>query len=254
MVNETITLKIVIILLTLSITGCSSIQSETTIPYIRTIAQDVSILPTTSPDLSEYAFPDSIDPTRQYLFYLHGKIVEDQGLPAISTDYGEYEYDAILETLGSYGFVMISEQRSKNTESYAYAKKIVGQITALLNAGVPAKNITVVGASKGAGITIYVSHLLENEEVNFVIMAICTPDVVEEMIVNQIILYGNVLSIYDSTDEFAGSCQSLFAFSEGKGITRYDEIILNVGMGHGILYQPLDIWIIPIVQWCELDT
>ena len=49
-------------------------------------------------------FPDTIDPQNQYMFYLHGKIIEDQGIPAISPDFGEYEYAAILEKLGGYGF------------------------------------------------------------------------------------------------------------------------------------------------------
>ena len=124
-------------------------------------------------EFSDYEFPDSIEPAKQYLFYLHGKIIEDQGIPALSPDFGEYEYEAILERLNGYGFVVISEQRPKNTDGVNYARKVAEQITALLDAGVPAKNITVIGASKGAGITIFVSHFLENEEINFVIMAIC---------------------------------------------------------------------------------
>jgi hypothetical protein len=60
-----------------------------------------------------------------------------------------------------------------------------------------------------------------------------------------------VLSIYDSADELAGSCQSLFSFSEGRGLSRHDEIVLNIGTGHGILYQPLDEWMMPILQWAE---
>ena len=183
------------------------------------------------------------------MFYLHGKIIEDQGISAISPDYGEYEYEAILGRLSGYGFVLISEQRPKDTDGMEYARRIAEQVTVLLNAGVPAKNITVVGASKGAGIAVYVSHFLENEEMNFVIMAICHPDSVEEFKQEQIFLYGNILSIYDSVDEFAGSCQELFSFSEGKGISRYDEVVLSLGTGHGILYQPLDEWIIPTVQW-----
>jgi len=113
------------------------------------------------------------------------------------------------------------------------------------------KNITVTGASKGAGIAIYVSHLLENKEINYVIMAICHPDNVTVFVQDQIFLYGNVLSIYDSVDELAGSCQKLFSFSVGKGITKYDEVILNIGTGHGILYKPLDEWITPLVQWAR---
>ena len=52
-------------------------------------------------------------------------------------------------------FVVISEQRPRNTDVEEYAGKVTGQITALLDAGVPAENITVLGASKGAAIAIY---------------------------------------------------------------------------------------------------
>jgi hypothetical protein len=254
----------IIILFAFSLAGCKDIQRETivsptpAISEIPPVLPTRSIIPTVTPhqfsptlDLSNYGFPNSIDATKQYMFYLHGKIIEDQGIPAISPDYGEYKYEAILKRLNEYGFIVISEQRPKNTDDVEYAKRITEQVSELLDAGVPAKNITVVGASKGADIAIFVSHFLENEELNFVIMAICNPDEVEYLKQNQIFLYGNILSIYDSVDEFAGTCQELFSFSEGKGISRHEEIVLSIGTGHGILYQPLDEWIIPTVQWAR---
>ena len=200
--------------------------------------------------ITNYAFPDSIDPAKQYLFYLHGKIIEDQGIPAVSPDYGEYEYEAILEKLSGFGFVVISEQRPKNADGLKYAKRTAEQITDLLEAGVPAKNITVVGVSKGSYIAIYVSHFLENEAVNYVILGSCYPDEVEILRQNQIFLYGNVLSIYDSVDIYAGSCEELFSLSESHGgLSLHDEIVLDIGTGHGILYQPLDEWILPTIEW-----
>jgi len=251
-----------LILFATAIAGCKTAQSETMIRPTPSKAETApsftpgtNIPPVTQtqlspkPDLSGYAFPASIDPAKRYLFYLHGKIIEDQGIPAISPDYGEYEYAAILKKLGGYGFVVISEQRPKDTDSVEYAKKITDQVTALLKAGVPAENITIVGASKGAGIVIYASHFLENKEINFVILGICHPDNVEGFKQEEIYLYGNVLSIYDSADELAGSCQGLFSFSEGKGISRHEEIVLKIGTGHGILFKPLDEWVLPVIQW-----
>lgn len=236
--------------------GCGGNQDATSIPVSTSIPQASSIIPgstTQQPspvfDISKYTFREPVDSTKQFLFYLHGKIIEDQGIPAVSPDYGEYEYQAILEKFGGYGFVVFSEQRSKNTNGIAYASRIAEQVTTLLNAGVPAGNITVVGASQGAWITVYVSHFLENEKLNFVIMAICHPDNIEAFKQDQIFLYGNVLSIYDRADELAGSCQELFSLSEGKGISKHEEIVLNVGTGHGILYKPLDEWITPVIEW-----
>ena len=251
----------IIVLFAFSLAGCKSVQRIKTPQVFETppVLSTSSTSPTSTSqpvlpifDLSDYVFPHSIGVGNNYLFYLHGKIIEDQGIPAVSPEYGEYEYQEILERFSDFGFVVISEQRPKNTNSVEYAGRIVEQVATLLDAGVPAKNITIVGASKGAGIVIYTSYFLENEEINFVIMAICHPDEVEYLKQHQIFLYGNILSIYDSADHrYAGSCQELFAFSEGKGISRYEEIVLSIGTGHGILYQPLEEWIRPIVQWAR---
>jgi hypothetical protein len=204
-------------------------------------------------DLSKFAFPKAVDTTKHYLFYIHGRIIEEQGIPAVDPVFGEYEYQSILGRLRSYGFVVISEQRVKNTDSSEYAKRIQEQVTTLLNTGVPATNITVVGASKGAYIAIYVSHFLENQEIRFVIMGICNSEIVADFKENQIFLYGRVLSVYDSADyQYGGSCEELFALSESnEGLSKHDEIVLETGTGHGILYKPLDEWIAPVVQWAR---
>jgi len=215
-----------------------------------------SATPMTSPAsdsslfLSMYIFPMSINPTKRYMFYLHGRIIEDQGIPAVSSEYGTYEYEAILEKLASHGFTIISEQRQKNTDGMKYAERVAGQVTELLDADVPAKNITVVGASKGAAITIAISDMLANQEPNYVLMGTCDSETVQLYKQKNIYLYGNVLTIRDSVDELSGSCQGLFEFSAGK-IARYEELVLNIGTGHGILYKPLDEWILPAVQWAE---
>lgn len=84
-------------------------------------------------------------------------------------------------------------------------------------------------------------------------MAIFAQDLVAELIRQEVSLYGNVLSIYDSADSLAGSCADLFDYSEGKGLARHEEIVLNIGSGHGILYQPLDEWVIPVLAWADGD-
>jgi len=221
----------------------------TSIPMPPLTATSAAALPLSSTALARYTFPQAIDPAKRYLFYLHGKIIEDQGIQAVSPDFGPYEYEAILERLSQPGFVVISEPRLKNMDSQIYAAKVVKQVEQLLKAGVPAQNITIAGASKGAGIAVEVSHLLQNEAVNYVLLSICHPDNVAAFKQNGTTLSGNVLSIYDSFDTLAGSCQELFAFSQGKGLSRSKEIVLKVGTGHGILYKPLDEWIIPLIQW-----
>lgn len=252
------TKKLVLILLALGLAACSPAASAApteTLPPTNTLAPAATLeQPTPAPFLLSYAFPERIDPAKRYLFYLHGKIIEDQGIPAVSPDYGAYEYQAILEKLNSYGFVVISEQRAKNTDPAVYARRVAEQVTTLLNAGVPAANITVVGASKGALITVYAAHFLANKDLSFAILAVCNPEAFDAFKRDQAFLYGNILSLYDSADVYAGSCQDLYAFSEGKGIARHEEMVLHLGAGHGILYQPLDEWIIPVIRFASASA
>jgi hypothetical protein len=232
----------------------TTLPEDTATPLMRptsTSAPAITEQPTPVVDLAKYAFPESVDAQRRYLFYLHGRIIENQGLPAVDPDYGEYEYGAILEKLSEYEFVVISEQRPKDADPLVYAQRIADQATDLLLAGVPPENITIVGASKGAYITILTSDILKNKQIKFVIMAICNPEVIADLKRNQIFLYGNVLSIYDTKDVYASSCSELFSISKGVGLNRYDEIMLEIGTGHGILYKPLKDWIDPVIEWAR---
>ena len=190
--------------------------------------------------------PERVDPRANYLFYLHGKIIEEKGIRPTDPRYGVYEYEQILDALGREGFVVISEARAKGTDPKEYAAKVVGQIEALIGAGVPPRNITVVGASKGSVITMLVSTGLKNRDANFVIMSNCNDWVLENFNPD---LYGNVLSIYDEGDEFGASCQKIF--DHAAGLNRRKEIVLKLGLGHAILYKPMREWIDPAAAWAR---
>jgi len=189
---------------------------------------------------------DKIDIKAKYLFYLHGRIIEEKGIRPFSEKYGVYEYEKILETFKNKGFFVISEAREKNTSVSRYAQKVVSQVKALLKAGVPPGNITVVGASKGALIAMLVSTSLANKDVNFVFIAGCNDMIYHRFDIN---FCGNILSIYDESDELVGTCQMFFKNS--TGINQYKEIKLKVGTGHGILYKPLKEWVEPVVKWAK---
>jgi hypothetical protein len=249
-------------LLMVFLTSCKGAPESTPLPQALESEMVATALPTQSPAatetpiqatptsaLSGYAFPASIDPQARYLFYLHGKLIEDQGLPAISPEYGEYEYIPILEALEAGGYVVISEQRAAGTDSVEYAHRVAGQVTLLLTSGVSPTAIVVVGASQGAWIAIHVSHTLGNDKINYVLLSICSPETVQALIQDEIHLSGSVLSIYDAGDALAGSCQALFDYSEDKGTCQVEELVLQLGRGHGMLYQPLDEWVLPTLDW-----
>lgn len=190
--------------------------------------------------------PEKIVPAARYLFYLHGKIVEDKGIRPTDPKFGVYEYEEILRNFEEKGFTVISEARAKDTVPEDYAPRVVAQINRLLGANVPPQNITVLGASKGAVITMLVSTLLKNKDVNFVIMSNCNDWVLENKNIN---LYGNILSIYDVKDEYGQTCQKFF--DKASGLNKRKEVELQIGTGHAILYKPMKEWVDLVAQWAK---
>jgi hypothetical protein len=185
--------------------------------------------------------PQKIDKRAKYLFYLHGRIVEDQGVNAVSPTFGAYEYEKILQTFVDKNFIVISEPRPKGTDAQEYAAKVVKQINSLLQAKVPPRKITVVGASKGGSIAVAASTLLRNKDVNFVLIASC----------GNSNMFGNVLSVWDYQDD-TGAVTCDRSFSQSKGVNRHKEVELRIGSGHGILYSPLKEWVDLVVEWANL--
>lgn len=190
------------------------------------------------------AAPKKVDTSARYLFYLHGRIVE-QGRRPVSPQYGPYEYDQILETFKSKGFVVISEQRRIGTDVEEYAGKVADQIRQLLKARVPARNITVVGASQGSFIAMLASTYLKERDVKFVLIAGCSA---EARFIELVDLHGNVLSIYERSDG-AGSCEKYRA--DATGLAKYHEVQLQTGLRHGFIYRPVSEWIEPTISWAR---
>ena len=189
-------------------------------------------------------FPTEFDTQAYYLFYLHGAIVEDKGVRPEHPQYGVYEYEAILDSLAARGLVVISEARASGIDVPMYARKLVGQVDRLMTAGVPPEHISVAGHSKGGVIAIQACSMLQNEHLGFVFLASCFAGIFTPPGPN---LSGRVLSIYDASDELAGSCQRAFDMST-QPLT-YHEIELQTGQGHGAFYRPIPEWIDPVVKW-----
>jgi predicted esterase len=192
--------------------------------------------------------PAEIDPGAHYLIYLHGAIIETQGVRPTHPRFGVYEYQEILEIFSGRGFVVISEARSTGTDGAKYAEKIVGQVETLLAAGVPPDHVTVVGFSKGGGIAIAASSMLANDDVNFVFMAACNPWLDSHP---EIVARGRLLSIRESSDDLVGSCEGFFERSPSPN--DHVEIVLGLGGGHGAFYRPRPEWVDPVVEWASVD-
>ena len=183
--------------------------------------------------------PARPDPKARYVFYLHGRILETQGRRAVSPDFGPYEYDAILEALAARGLAVVSEVR-KDGAGREFVDKVAGQVRRLKAAGVPSRHIALIGASKGAGMTLQVAAALGDPEMSYVVLAGCSVE-------QPTALRGRILSIYDADDSFQPSCARTFA--QAAHLTARKEIVVKTGRGHGLLYKPYEEWVSPAVAW-----
>jgi hypothetical protein len=190
------------------------------------------------------SMPQQIDPDRRYVIYIHGKLIEDEGINAVSPQFGPYEFDAILKYLADSGLDVIGEIRSGPTDGNAYSDHVVDQVDLLIANGVPVQHITVVGFSKGAGIAILASAKLKDPGINYVLMAICGD---ETNAPGAPTLTGHVLSLYEQSDDLGSTCRPLA--DRSSGITSFEEIELSTGRQHGTFYAADPAWLDPVIAW-----
>lgn len=182
----------------------------------------------------------------RYMVYLHGRIVEDGGrLPTDST-FGVYQYDAILDSLRRGGFVVLSDQRPPKANSDSAATRVAAQVDSLLRLGVPAKDISVVGFSKGGWIAVLASSRLQNSAISFVFMGACGPWTNDSPDLH---VAGRLLSLYERSDSLGVSCAPMLARRSPGSEAR--ELELSLGLGHGTFFQPRAAWLEPLIAWAE---
>jgi hypothetical protein len=187
------------------------------------------------------------DPSKKYLFYLHGAIVEGDELNPTHPVFGLYDMTNIRSVLSDReDVILISEQRPKDTSPVSYAHKVANDVRSLLKEGVSAQNITVSGFSKGSMIAIRASSILQNKDLNFVFMAACNKWVFED---DEIKVAGRILSIFETTDTIGISCQPLI--NKSPNVLDYKELALSTGKQHGAFYKPIREWVEPLKEWVD---
>ena len=198
--------------------------------------------------------PDKPDPSAKYLFYLHGRDVDQGGDRALQA------YREVVKALSRRGFLVVSEARPKGSiqrlpqDLEAYARKVASDVGKLLEAGVPALNITVAGYSRGGVITLIASGLIGRTDLTFVVIAGCVseagafrefvPTVSAEYAPK---LKGRFLSLRDAADPDFGSCTGYFG--KAAALQEQKEITLQTGKGHGAFTQPTGDWVQALVDW-----
>jgi len=201
-----------------------------------------------APEPSATADPPAAAPAIKHLVYLHGRIIEDEGRRPTHPRFGVYEYQEILDAFAAAGFTVHSDQRPAGSSPPEWAAITATEIRGLLDQGIPARDITVVGFSKGGVIAVLTALELGDPEVNFVFIACCGPWIDEVFDAPGERIRGRMLSIYEASDT-TGSCRGLFDHASTDAVTA--EVELHIGGGHGAFYRPHTDWIEPVLRWAS---
>ena len=185
--------------------------------------------------------PVNPDASGKYIFYLHGSVEEEEG----STG----KYETAVESIAESSATVISEVRG-DTDPNAYSVKLKEQVENLLTKGIPPENITISGFSKGSIIALASAGIINNQKVNYVLLAGCSDDLNDKYSVDPSKAVGRILSIYDSGDDKFESCDGIINSSEKL---KFEEIDLESGKGHKVFRIPkekfIEQWRDPLTDW-----
>lgn len=184
--------------------------------------------------------------TGKHVFYLHGMIVEVQGVNAVSDEFGPYKYEDIIDSLRTAGYRVHSEVRTTKTDFNAFCTKISREIDQLIRDDVPPQDITVIGASKGAMMAMQISDL-NKQPVNYVLLG-ANSDRTENNYDWK--LHGRILGIYEKSDKIAGKDYAYW-ISRSPEAREFRQLEINTGLGHGFLFRPAKEWLEPAKEWID---
>lgn len=194
----------------------------------------------------KYAFPEVIDKNASYVFYSHGYIVEGENPTPIHERWGQYDFPAVKAQLADPDYHLIATHRPAKTHPFKYAEKLAAQVNKLIENGVPAQNISLVGFSRGGFITAITSNYLKNKNINFVILAACTSGLAKR---EEIAIYGHLFSVYETSDS-VGSCSDVVA-RRVDTVSSFEEISISTGKEHGAFFKPRKEWLTPVKNWLK---
>jgi hypothetical protein len=198
--------------------------------------------------------PETVDPNARYMIYLQGGWPETHSLSEPHRKNGLFEYDKIILALAGSGFEVISELRGAKTNPRRYVRtRTLPQIKSLIEKGVPANSITVVGFSKGGFMSLMIASTAKEPGLNLVNLAGCGTGqfrkIYESFLESDASkMQSRMLSLFDEKDTIGGSC----AESKAKaGKLVFAEEILTTGDGHATFCAPGDTWIEKVAAWAN---
>ncbi len=188
-------------------------------------------------------FPAAPDPSRAYVIYAHGLIVEGTDPRPVHPRWGVYDFPAVAEAFVQPDTDVIAIHRPKGTDPGEHAAFLAENIRRMVANGVEQRRITLIGFSRGGYIVALTSNALRDAPVNTVILAGCAGWVEAQQAIQ---LSGHVLSVFETSD-FVGSCLALA--DRSAAILSFREIAIDTGKEHGAFYRPRKAWVSPTKAW-----
>ena len=189
----------------------------------------------------------------RHLIYLHGRIVqEQQSARPRHPQFGYYELEKILNVFRERRFEVSGEIRPKAATVSESADKVVAQVRRLLESGVAADHVTVVGASMGASIALQAAARLQKPDVRFCVLGACLSETVRSLLAEEgKAPSGHVLSIREASDDSTSACRPWKNDLDSRSGLVVREIVLSTGLKHGFLFLPIPEWVNPVVEWAD---
>ena len=189
-------------------------------------------------------FFGEIDKAGVYVIYSHGRILEGNSVQPVHPKWGVYDFPAITDALvKETDWHLIAEHRDANTDINQYSDHLVTLVMKLLEGGVKAGSINLIGFSKGGIITSLASTKLADTGINTILLASCWG---KSEKLPELHIHGKLLSIYEVSDS-AGTCEYL----TNKDNSDFTEISISTGKEHGAFYKPLEEWVVPVKKWIK---
>ncbi len=180
----------------------------------------------------------------QHLFYSHGAIVEGDDPRPEHPRHGVYDFPAIVEALQAPGRVVHARHRPAGQSIAEHARVLANEVKVLLDRGVPADNVVLMGFSRGGVITLKASELLQQPRLRLILMASCFPGLGKRNLQP----VGRLYSIYETSDGVGGCAPLLQRWPD---LQHVDERAIATGLGHGAFYRPRAAWMDIVRGWLD---
>jgi len=171
-------------------------------------------------------------------------------IPPLSDNITNKAYNDMLKKLAKKEYIVISNPLDSKGSYNSTIEKLKGNINFLLNGGVPASNIIMIGVREGGSVALRLAAKVNNPDFGYILVS-AIPRKNPELLLgeDEKTVSGRFFNIYDRDDTNNGSGTAFF--KELKGRRTFGESKLKTGKGEKAATDSLDAWIEQAARWLK---